>query len=684
MLPFWVVFWALLPDVASLSAPEKCDFYESSSSQSASPLLESLKCYNDYESNVVCKWMKQGNQTLQLWSVTKDGRKLCLPFDAADAAEERTDNCIFEVYALGHNIKYTVTFSMEPQSLCSPVLKTPLNLQQHLKALPPVNLSTHDAGEGARRLCWSSPYPSSSSLNRNLSYQLSYRTQGQDGWTMKHVKTSSTTLERSSLLPGHRYEARVRVRASVGQWSDWSPVVTWQTEQDVLQPPALHCVLRGEREVMCSWEVRAELADFITYQLECQDKQTAPCCENLTVSSESGGTMRRYSCLLMDPERQLLSLRPMQNAKTFKAQEHIRPKPPGDVKIEEKGNNWNVHWVKPSTPYVSLAYEVCYYRTEDPESPVLENTSEEATSWTIPGNSLTPSQKYKVKVRSVLGSRSYRGIPSEWTEPLDWTSNEESWSYTTFISILITVIITTVFLTLYCTIPACQRHLLLWVDSVPSPRKSKIICEIKSATCKAVLLSEKTSISKVQHLDGMSAGSCDVLPWPIKDTEKKGQDEGCRDCNNQPPSSAEVNGSDVSSISFSGPYIVFESLEELAKSVELQSKDTDPPCSPPMNFTLYGDGYVWLPRHIVSMSAQDLTSHSGGSTNHSSVQSVEDARPRPGAELHSGSRSDLRESISEDRLPEYTPGPPMAWPQAGTIQPSGYCHLPAAFMTAPQ
>lgn len=33
------------------------------------------------------------------------------------------------------------------------------------------------------------------------------------------------------LLPGCKYEARVRARVSVGQWSHWGPVVTWQMEE---------------------------------------------------------------------------------------------------------------------------------------------------------------------------------------------------------------------------------------------------------------------------------------------------------------------------------------------------------------------------------------------------------------------------------------------------------------------
>lgn len=46
----------------------------------------------------------------------------------------------------------------------------------------------------------------------------------------ENVTITSVKLERQKLLPGHRYEARVRTRASLGHWSRWSSVVTWQTK----------------------------------------------------------------------------------------------------------------------------------------------------------------------------------------------------------------------------------------------------------------------------------------------------------------------------------------------------------------------------------------------------------------------------------------------------------------------
>lgn len=57
----------------------------------------------------------------------------------------------------------------------------------------------------------------------------------------KIVSMTRMKLEKQLLLPGHRYEAKVRARASVGKWSDWSPVVFWQTEKGSLKKTKLDC-----------------------------------------------------------------------------------------------------------------------------------------------------------------------------------------------------------------------------------------------------------------------------------------------------------------------------------------------------------------------------------------------------------------------------------------------------------
>uniref|UniRef100_A0A8C4DT71 Fibronectin type-III domain-containing protein n=1 Tax=Dicentrarchus labrax TaxID=13489 RepID=A0A8C4DT71_DICLA len=521
----------------------------------SSPLLKSLQCYNDYNSYVHCKWSQHTNMTLQLRFKKGNHSKECMPY--GNASEHRRFQCRYKTRAFSIGIKHTVFFLKEKtETICSSVPHRPLNLSQHLRARPPVNLSTHVEGDGGQRLTWSSSYPSTSSLNKNITYQLSYRTETQDNWTTEDVTNTSMKLEKQLLLPGLRYEARVRARVSVGQWSHWSPVVTWYTEDDAGQFPSLHCVLDGEKEVICSWEVNRELAHFITYQLACRHNQTAPserCCVNPTVTSDLSRKALKYSCSLTvaDPAHLLLELQPTRNAKIFMSREHIRPDPPQQIKVEDKGERWMVQWKDSITASkLKLYYQLCYYRTEDEKS--IVNISEGSTSLPILDASLVPSQRYQVKVRTLIvfeKDSNFRGIPSEWTKPVAWISHKATWSPATLIYLAVSVVVATVFLTLYCTIPACQRRVILWVDSVPSPGKSKIL---KNTFC---------SVSP--------CSSSDALLWPAEDSEKKclEQDEGCWKCDNLPSPAEGVTSSDTSSMSFSGPYIFCQVSDSQSHSV---------------------------------------------------------------------------------------------------------------------
>ncbi|KAI3360078.1 hypothetical protein L3Q82_014397 [Scortum barcoo] len=702
----WVVLWSALPPLALLSGSDRCRVQESSSLQNESPLLESLQCHNDYKSYVHCKWRQHRNITTQLWlkENMKSEPKECVPYNVTVQDEHTTVQCQYKTATFSIGIKHTLFFLKNTtHTICSSVPHKPLHLSQHLSARPPVSLSTHSAGDGGRRLSWSSPYPPFSPLSRNITYQLAYRPDSQDNWTTEDVTNTSMKLEKQLLLPGHRYEARVRMRASVGHWSHWSPVVTWHVEEEAGQPPSLHCVLDGERQVMCSWKVSRELAHFITYQLVCRHKQTAPsesCCVNQTVSSDLSGAVLKYSCWLTDadPAHELLELLPTHSAKTFLASEHIRPNPPSQVKVRKKDRNWIVEWTRPkmSSKFNSLSklfcYQVCYHNIQEQGCSTLLNISG-SMSLNILDASLTPSQRYQVKVRSLIISgenSAYNGIPSEWSDPVDWTSSDATWSLTTLIYLSIAVFVASITLILYCTIPTCQRKIIVWVNSVPSPGKSKILSEIKSATSWAFMQSEDTSMCKVQHLDSISTCTSDTLLWPTKDTKKKllEQDEGCWNCNDL-PSPAKVN--DTSSMSFSGPYIFCQPPEQTSKSADVKCEETeketpsDPSASPsPMNFAPFGDGYVCLPSRSISRSTQDLVSQSDANANTHRHGNAEQGQQSPDTTLwpdKMDSKPGLSEPTSTPQPPDYTTGPFTSWPHGGTIQASGYCHLLTPHMT---
>ncbi|KAF3700440.1 Interleukin-3 receptor class 2 subunit beta [Channa argus] len=665
---FWVVFWSVHPLPALLSGPDHFTVQESN----VSPLLKSLHCHNDYEANVYCEWRDHTNEPLQLWSGTSNNRTLCVPYSPPVQDQPGTVHCKYKADAFSIGTKHTVFF-LRNDSVPSSVPQQPVGLFQHLRARTPVKLSTHDAGDEGRRLTWSSPYPSSSALNKELTYQLRFRTDRQNSWTTKDVTNTSVTLEKHLLRPGHSCEAKVRARASMGQWSDWSPVVSWHIEQDPEQPPSLHCVLNSETEVVCSWEVSRQLAHLITYQLHCRHNHTAPperCCESPT--SDLSGTLLRYSCLLnvTEPEHTLLELLPTPSARTFKMHQHIRPKPPQRVEVKDRADNWIVKWTEPSTAsIVSLYYQVCYYRTQDQ---TCTPTDVPDLSFTIPAMLLVPSQTYQVKVRSLVvpgEGPSYGGIPSEWTDPKEWTSHPATWSFTNFLYILISVFVAALFLSFYCTFPTCQRKVILWVDSVPSPGKSKILSDIKSATSRPIVQSEDTFICKV--LDTVSTCSSEASLWPNLDTVKKRlePDEGFWNCDNLGDNLTErITGLDTSSMSFSGPYILCQSDKKSTNTkTELKEKEdkasSNDPASP-MSCLLYGEGYVCLPSRTTSRSTQDLVSHSDSNQNtqmHDSAEQTEQQCP---------------DATLRDQPPAYASRPLSSWPQGGHMPASGYCVLP--------
>ncbi|TNN46814.1 hypothetical protein EYF80_042964 [Liparis tanakae] len=237
----------------------------------------------------------------------------------------------------------------------------------------------------------------------------------------------------------------------------------------------------------------------------------------------------------------------------------VRPGPPRQVAVRQKHSNWMVEWTEPSTASkLRLFYQVFYHRARGQGSPVLLNISEGSTSLSILGASLVSSQHYQVQVRSLVVPIHYEGIPSDWTHPVDWTSQEAIWSPTKLIYFTIAVCVAAAFLALYCSILACQRRSTLWMDSVPSPGKSKILSDVKFASRRTLVRIESITVCKVIRFDSASTCSSDALLWPAKER----LEEERWKCEKPPPPAVK----DTSSMSFSGPYIFCQVSHSLTAS----------------------------------------------------------------------------------------------------------------------
>ncbi|XP_077414127.1 cytokine receptor common subunit beta isoform X2 [Vanacampus margaritifer] len=678
MVPlFWVLFWLVHPRLALLDHPDGCITYSSHDA-----LMKSLKCHNDYESFVYCKWSEcpDMHAPLQLWFQAGPSRERCEPFgdEVRNADGHRTVRCRYETRSFSIGIQHTVFF-IKDDALCSSAPRKPMKLSHHVRARTPVDLSKYDTANGQLGIKWSSPYPTSSSLNKNIIYQLGYKAERQDMWTIKNVTNTDVKLETRLLLPGHRYEARVRGRASVGQWSHWSPVVTWRTKEDNGQFPSLYCVLDGEKKVICSWEVSRELDHVITYQLACQRNHTAPsesCCISPTVTFDPSRPLVRYSCSLIVsmPAHMLLELQPIRSTKTFWANEHICPRPPQQVSVREDGNNWLVEWIEPSTASkIRLYYQVRYYRTHDKGSSTLLNISEGSTSVRILSASLSASEPHQVQVRSVVipGEGSlYEGSPSEWTQPEDWTSHAATLPITTIVYFCVALTMVVVFIILFRTVLACQRKVILWVDSVPSPGKSKILTEIKSATCQALIENEDTYMCKVQPTC-ISPSSSPLPPEGAKNKDLE-QDREDYKCISLPLPAEKVNGCDLP-VHFSGPYILCQdsacqSLHSTCMCEETKENEITSSDGPSSGaFSLNGEGYVSLPHDSVSASTSKLVSHWGANAN---TQKWEQNQQSENNTAWADKMVDIRPD-SGDPPPAYSSEPPCP-----IVRASGYCLLP--------
>ncbi|TNN46817.1 Interleukin-3 receptor class 2 subunit beta [Liparis tanakae] len=218
----WVGLWLALPPLALPCGPDCCSVHDRGGSKETGGSTETKHCSCGSRQKPTGENNNNNNNN-----------------NNKHASERRTARCRYETRAFSIGIEHAAFFLEDraPTPGC-PAPRRLLDLSLHLRASPPVNLSTHGAGDGGRLLTWSSPYPSSSSsssssssLNKHITYQLSYRTDRQDNWTTEEVTNTSVTLEERLLLPGHRYQARVRARVSGGQWSDWAPPVAWRTKE---------------------------------------------------------------------------------------------------------------------------------------------------------------------------------------------------------------------------------------------------------------------------------------------------------------------------------------------------------------------------------------------------------------------------------------------------------------------
>ncbi|XP_075408749.1 cytokine receptor common subunit beta-like [Tenrec ecaudatus] len=483
-----VLTWGLLPTVLLALC------WESSMVGAYEALpLQSLSCYNDYTSRVVCRWADT-EASQRLVNVTLYRRVDNDPPEPASCtlSEDKpwsdcpSPPCVSRKCVIQHSIfviSEKDSYYFQPDRPLQAQLT--VNLTQHVQPPAPQDLQVSDAGDHFL-LYWKTPLgdPQNQWLSEDhLESELVYR-RLQDSWeeaTTLYSNSSQATLGTGQLVPSSTYVARVRTRLAPGTGlsgrpSEWSPVVRWDSQPgDEAQPQNLQCIFNGAHMLSCSWEVRSEVARSIPFSLfykPSQEAEVTECIPELTEKPNSPYTRHRCQIDLPEPGthgQYTVSVQPKKEVKFIKSSTHIQMDPP-TLNVTKDDNSYILRWKSQKLYYDHLTYifEVQYRKDADSWEESKTEALVNAHSMSLP--TLVPSTKYRARVRVRVKPDTYNGSWSEWSEECTW---DTEWGLPVWVLAFILVLVT---LALLLTLRLCGVHGYRlnqkWKERIPNPSKS--------------------------------------------------------------------------------------------------------------------------------------------------------------------------------------------------------------------
>nr|XP_045007745.1 cytokine receptor common subunit beta [Jaculus jaculus] len=458
--------------------------------------LQTLRCYNDYTSNIVCSWAdtEHAQKLINVTLHRQVNRNLPQPVscDLSDKLPWSTcpsSRCVPRKCVIPNtifNLVSTDFYSFQPDRDLGVQLTVPL--LQHVQPPPPENLRVYPDGN-IFLLNWSVPLRDAQPplLSRDdVEFEVTYR-RLQDSWEdAAHVRVSasSTLLGPPRVLPSSTYVARVRtwLNASAlhvrGIPSLWSPEVQWDSQPgDMAQPQNLRCFFDGVQALSCSWEVRTQLTGSVSFGLfysSSPDAQEEECSE---VHTEPLGSLyTRYRCRIAvhNPQTQkqyTVSVKPQRQGKFINNAEHIQMPPP-TLNVTRDGHSYSLRWetMKMFYSHIENTFQVQYREDSATWNDSKTETLQSAHNMALPV--LKPSTKYWARVRVMPIQRYYQGIWSEWSEEHFWTTE---WVLPTWVLVLILIGATLVLLlTLRFGSIYGYRLNRKWKETIPSPSRSQL------------------------------------------------------------------------------------------------------------------------------------------------------------------------------------------------------------------
>ncbi|XP_043078255.1 cytokine receptor common subunit beta-like isoform X2 [Puntigrus tetrazona] len=430
-----------------------------------SSALESLECRNDYRSRISCSWRDHPRLHLSLLHMDPDDQRVspCVqtPNPSQDPTGKQRAYCQYNtsLFAIGFDDLF---FFRTPHSsglsrafrLTKPEDADPDWTFYQLDDIPPPSRVTSHPFRRHDREC-SSEIDHEIINDKKSGKNRAKPTQKhvEDGENKTEVFTNGPELISQHSLPG---------------------------------PYNFNCVLSDGNNLSCIWDLRTDLAQYISYTLSyrtCSTAQNEWCCVEKVEVTNKGDSLRMIGVFsIFEPGELQVQLTPTPVTKVVRCYEHIQPASPTSLSVELRGEDWILNWTLTKYRTVPLTTELKYWSLLTPEDVKSVFLSDGELVFAISERSLKGSSEYRAQVRCNvsttrrLGWR-YSGYPSDWSDPIYWTTQTEPLAphlVTFLLYFLIATLASAVSIIAFIILVVIQRRVREWDMSLPSPVHSKV------------------------------------------------------------------------------------------------------------------------------------------------------------------------------------------------------------------
>ncbi|KAI7791486.1 putative cytokine receptor common subunit beta [Triplophysa rosa] len=261
---------------------------------------------------------------------------------------------------------------------------------------------------------------------------------------------------------------------------------TLMSDYELPGPTNLRCVYRGERNGSCSWELTTDVAQYISYTLSYRTHSSSLgewCCVDNVEVTNARGLLRMVGVFsIFEPGALEVQLTPTPVTRVIHAYKHIQPACPTGLCVELSREDWILNWTLPKYRTIRLTSQLEYWSISSPKDVKTISLPDPVTVISIPERSVIGSSEYRARVRCSLSKprrpgQRYAGYPSEWTDPVSWTTQPEPLVPRLVAFVLYFLIATlsaAVSVVVFFILVVMQRRLRDWNASLPSPVHSKV------------------------------------------------------------------------------------------------------------------------------------------------------------------------------------------------------------------